>query len=213
MGMDQETNALFGEHQTIYRAMFGELQDLTLEEIRAQRPDEGYQYEPYTRGSIEYAKGFFAEAVEDLLLSNRPLSNKLIDSYLHLGDRESAAPLIAQRKRQHQIDIDAGMVFTSDRSDPIEINAMRLALFDGDVERAIEHLESIMAKGFIFGRKIFLEPLYQPLRDHPKWPVLLKESKSRGEVQRRIYFQLVADDPEVSLPESLLQKYDSSDVK
>ena len=81
----------------------------------------------------------------------------------------------------------------------LELNAMKIAFLEADIDKAIEYLQAAMARGYILDFQYIFIPVYAKLRQHPEWPAILSESDNRAVIQREIYLKLVAEEDKTTL--------------
>ena len=120
-----------------------------------------------------------------------------IYSYFRVGETVAAQALLDKRKAILSSRIDAEVEYWG--GVPIEVNVMRIAYLEGDIQKAMANLKQAMDKKYIIDYDYKVEPMYKKLREHPDWPALLAESERRATIQREIYMKLVAEKDKSSL--------------
>jgi len=116
-------------------------------------------------------------------------------SYLQIGDNDTASLLLEERKKNVAKNLNSENIGLSDLIDLIDliIEEMSIALYEDNLDFAIQHLKKAMDKGYIIGYNYRKEHIYMKLRQHPEWQAIFAESNRRAVIQREIYLKLVAE--------------------
>ena len=177
-------------------------QELFISEARKQFPrSDADIVGMFIRSSAELAAGNYKDAIK--YLESSPFCDNcagLIYSYFQVGHTELAEQLLKQRKEQYRTDLEAGVRYTygSPSVIPMGFEAMDLALLEGDIDKAIQHLQTAIRNGVPLTSEIRHWHMYQQLRNHPKWPSIRDTNDKRMAEQRDIYLKLVAEQDEFS---------------
>jgi TolB-like protein/cytochrome c-type biogenesis protein CcmH/NrfG len=203
-GLHQQALELWRGSET-YEAM---KHFLNSEYDRAQRigsevypRNEDDEFGSWMRATYEMASGNYADSIKFLNASKKFLGADwkalhldkelfyLAPSYRMIGDTENLNPLLSKWKVNLAHLTDAG------RTD-LDIYYAMLALLEDNIESAIDYIQSSLSKdkSYFLGPEFAIYSFYEPLRAHPKWPSIIKESELRASKVREQYLKLADRD-------------------
>jgi TolB-like protein/Flp pilus assembly protein TadD len=121
-------------------------------------------------------------------------SSDQIYSYQQTGESDDARILIKESMSLLTLWMDTGFKYflSENMLQPIELWEMEIAYLQGDIDRAISHLQNAMQQNYIVHFAYRINPIYKKLRAHPGWPAILAESNRRAAIQRDLYLKLSA---------------------
>lgn len=199
-GLDQQALELWRGSET-YEAM---QHFLNKEYDKAQQVgsdvyprNEDDKFGSWMRATYEMASGNYADSIKFLNASKTFLAGfgfaqhldvelfYLAPSYRMIGDTESLDQILSKWKVNLAHLTDAG------RTD-LDIYYAMLALLEDNIESAIQYIQSSLSKdkNYFLGPEFTIYSFYEPLRAHPKWPGIMKESELRASKVREQYLKL-----------------------
>jgi len=132
------------------------------------------------------------------------ICDALIFSYIQMGETHTAENLLIKRKVLLNKAKNAGVtwwIYTpgnfSDKA-PVDIVEMNIEYLGGyalnDIDTAVNLLSKAINEGYILELKYKNDPMYDKLRAHPKWKVLLAKSNAHAVREQEIFLKLQSEE-------------------
>jgi len=187
-------NTAFGHYKYYYSNNI----ELFISEARNNLPrSETDSLGAYHRGVAELIVENYPEAIKYLKVSVCEMCDYLIYSLKKVGDEESAADLLKQRKALNNKFTNEGYGYWFDKIQSrdvfIDTDSFNIAYLEDDIEKSIHHLRNLVTAGHLIQHEIRQFPMYQKLREHPDWQTLSEISNKLATEYREAYLKLLSE--------------------
>ena len=157
------------------------------QELIKQNPSRGNYYS----GLISIKRKDYPSAVK-FLEKRFPDGNSMLLAYAFFKQdlNEKGTDLLIKSREKH-----LDLIKRNQQSSDISLELAGGFAIEGNVEKAVHWLEDARQKGFIFYWEIESNPIYDQIREHPKYKLIISEMKDYV-VEKRLKWEMIMKERE-----------------